>query len=106
MCDQGLQVSFVSHALPKDYHWVLKDVAAELPRYEKALQDRGISICYGAQAAMQLMKEEGKSYRYAFLSYPEIAHKYAPMARAFMPNAQLRGRYRTSMGFASDARLR
>jgi len=44
---------------------------------------------HGVQSATEHIKAEGRSYSIVVLSYPEIMHSYAPLIRAYMPNAQL-----------------
>ena len=89
MHDMGWDVTFVSDSPRKEYHWVLKNVATELPRYEQRLNDLGIRVCYEVQGLMQILNTEGGAFRFAFLSYPEIAYRYTPLVRAFMPWAEL-----------------
>lgn len=89
MRQKGWGVTFVSDSPPADYHWVLSDIDAELPAYEKALTDIGVPVIYGFEAALRHFRAEGLSYAIAFLSMPEIVNKYAPYVRANLPSALL-----------------
>ncbi len=89
LVERGWEITFTSDALPTDYHWVLKDIQSELPKYERLLMRHGISVIYGMEALSQHLQIEGETYKLAMLSYPDIMHRYASLARAFMPNSSL-----------------
>lgn len=89
MRKKGWEVTFVSDSTPADYHWVLSDIDAELPKYERALADMGVPVIYGFEAALRHFRTEGLSYAMAFLSMPKIVNLYAPYVRANLPNALL-----------------
>jgi glycosyltransferase involved in cell wall biosynthesis/predicted O-methyltransferase YrrM len=86
---EGWGVTFVSDSKKEDYHWVLKNVKDDLPRYENMLSDIGVSYVYGFEQATELLTREGATFDLVILSYPEIMHKYAPLVRAFAPLAHL-----------------
>lgn len=85
----GWEITFVSDSDDVNYKWILSDIKNELPKYEKLMRDLEIIFIYGIDRAIEHIKSEGGNYQFAILSYPEIMHRYAPLVRAFMPNAQL-----------------
>jgi len=89
MLERGWRVTFVSHSMPPDYHWVLNDVSLDLQYYEKRLIDSGVEIIYGITDALKMISENGLSFSYVFLSLPDIAYRYSMFIRAYMPHALL-----------------
>jgi glycosyltransferase involved in cell wall biosynthesis len=86
---RGWEVTVASHARREDYHWVLSDVEAELPRYEQALASQGVRTIFGPAAIAEHLREHGGGEEMVFLSYPEVMHHYAPLVRTAAPSALL-----------------
>ncbi len=89
MSELDWEITFVSNSMRQDYHWILSNVEGELPGYERSMSALGISYIYGMQSLVDHLTAEGARYRFAFLSYPEIMYQYAPLVRAYLPNAKL-----------------
>ena len=86
---RGWEVTVASHARREDYHWVLSDVEAELPRYEQALSARGVRTIFGPAAVAEHLRRDGGDEQMVLLSYPEVMHHYAPLVRASAPSSLL-----------------
>ena len=89
MRDLDWEVTFVSDSKRSDYHWALANIQRELPYYEQALSRLGIPFIYGMEGLIEHLRTAGRRYQFAWLSYPEVMHLYAPLVRAFMPDAKL-----------------
>ncbi len=89
LAESNWQITFVSNCMKTDYHWILSDIRRELPKYEQCMSALCIYCIYGMEALITHLKSEGRGYRFAILSSPEIMHLYAPLVRAFMPEAKL-----------------
>lgn len=86
---RGWEVTVASHARREDYHWILSDIEAELPKYERALESKGVRTIFGPAAIARHLKEHGDAAAMVFLSYPEVMHHYAPLVRASAPSSLL-----------------
>lgn len=87
--ERGWEATVASHACRDDYHWVLSDIKAELPKYEQALEAKGVFTIFGAQAIRQHLVQEGDSIALVVLSYPDVMNHYAPLVRALAPSSFL-----------------
>jgi glycosyltransferase involved in cell wall biosynthesis len=83
------QVTFVSNTRRSDYCTFLPSPERELPQYERLLSDLDIRYLYGMDALLEHLQSEGGTYQFAFLSYPEIMHQYASVARALMVHSRI-----------------
>lgn len=88
LIELGFHVAIVSQAKREQYQLVIED-DEELRKYEEALSSKGISIFYGLNESVEHLKSEGYKYRYAFLSYPEVAFQYIPLIRAYALSAEI-----------------
>ena len=87
--ERGWEVTVASHARREDYHWILSDIEAELPKYERALESRGVRTIFGPASIAQHLAEQGDSAALVVLSYPEVMHHYAPLVRTSAPSSLL-----------------
>src|SRR5258708_12000335 len=59
-------------------------------RYETALRTAGVSrFAYGIDDVDAMIAELGTNLRYAFLSFPHVAHDFIPSARCHCPTAKV-----------------
>jgi glycosyltransferase involved in cell wall biosynthesis len=61
----------------------------EVSRYEAMLGGLGIMVSYGFRDVIRHLREKGHQYDFVLLSFPEVAYRYLPCARAFAVNAQI-----------------
>ena len=57
--------------------------------YEGALEGMSIRVFYGLAEIMRHLREEGHLYDFVFLSFPEVAYRYLPCARAYTVHAKV-----------------
>ncbi|CRI64449.1 Glycosyl transferase, group 1 [Thiocapsa sp. KS1] len=70
--------------------WVIDfigDRRAEDLSYEASLQELGIPVIIGQEAAFRHLTHHGSAYRTVWISRPEIAERYLPMVRALAVQA-------------------
>jgi glycosyltransferase involved in cell wall biosynthesis len=75
--DAGLEVDFIG------------DRPAEGPQYAEQLENRRINVIIGREAAIRHLAELGADFKLALLARPEVFERYAPVVRAFAPNARI-----------------
>ncbi len=63
--------------------------AEAVNRYEVALGRVNIKIFYGFGEIMRHLYEQGHLYDFVFLSFPEVAYRYLPCARAYAVHARV-----------------
>ncbi len=77
MLELGLQIDFIADRNPPE------------PRYLESLQSLGIQTCIGRIAACNWLAASGYRYSHVWISRPEIAEHYLPLARAYAPQARV-----------------
>lgn len=87
--DLGFEVTFVSDHGAADYHWIFEHVGQQLRTRVKALEDRGISVIFGYEAAVAHLAAAGENYEFAFVCLPDLMLRYAPAIRLHAPQAVL-----------------
>jgi glycosyltransferase involved in cell wall biosynthesis len=89
IAEAGWEITFASVSGKAQYHWIFDDIDAQLPAYERWLEALGAQILYGPEALAGHLASHGGSYLCALLAYPEVMYDYAPVVRAWAPNATL-----------------
>jgi O-antigen biosynthesis protein len=87
--EQGWPMVFASRSAKSAMPGVLSTETGRA-RYETALRTAGITrFAYGIAEVDEMMTELGTDLRYAFLSFPQVAHDFIPCVRAHCPTATI-----------------
>ena len=86
--EQGCNVAFGADREKSEHIWFF-DSEEEISRYEAMLGGLGISVLYGSRDVIRHLREQGHQYDFVLLSFPEVAYRYRPCARAFAIHAQV-----------------
>jgi hypothetical protein len=86
---QGWPMAFASRSTKSALPGVLSTEAGRAP-YETALRTAGVKrFAYGINEVDAMMAELGTNLRYAFLSFPDVAHDFIPCVRYHCPAAKV-----------------
>jgi glycosyltransferase involved in cell wall biosynthesis len=87
--EQGWPMAFASRFTKSTLPGVLSTEAGRA-RYETALRTAGVSrFAYGIDGVDAMIAELGSNLRYAFLSFPHVAHDFIPCVRCHCPTAKV-----------------
>jgi O-antigen biosynthesis protein len=87
--EQGWPMAFASRSMKSALPGVLSTEAGR-GRYETALRTAGVSrFAYGIDEVDAMIAELGAGLRYAFLSFPHVAHDFIPSVRWHCPTATI-----------------
>jgi O-antigen biosynthesis protein len=87
--EQGWPMVFASRFTKAALPGVLSTEAG-CARYETALRMAGVNrFAYGIDEVDAMLAELGINLRYAFLSFPEVAHDFIPCVRSHCPTATI-----------------
>ncbi|HEX9146672.1 MAG TPA: glycosyltransferase, partial [Candidatus Binatia bacterium] len=86
--EQGCNVAFGADREKSEHIWFF-DSEEEISRYEAMLGGLGISVLYGSRDVIRHLREQGHQYDFVLLSFPEVAYRYLPCARAFAIHAKV-----------------
>jgi O-antigen biosynthesis protein len=87
--EQGWPMVFASRSMKSALPGVLSTEAGRV-RYETALRTAGIArFAYGIYEVDAMIADLGTNLRYAFLSFPQVAHDFIPSVRVHCPTATI-----------------
>jgi O-antigen biosynthesis protein len=87
--EQGWPMVFASRSTKSALPGVLSTEAGRV-RYETALRTAGVArFAYGLYEVDAMIADLGANLRYAFLSFPQVAHDFIPSVRAHCPTATI-----------------